>query len=130
MLVNITRSFAFGGREYVAGQNPDVDPQIARQWIADGRATADADNSMDWPSPALQALASGAGDFTARATALIAPGDGKTLTTDGPFAETREQLGGYYLIEAKDLDTAIAIAARIPGAKAGSIEVRPIMIYD
>jgi hypothetical protein len=56
--------------------------------------------------------------------------EGKTLTTDGPFAETREQLGGYYLVEAKDLDTAIAIAARIPGAKAGSIEVRPIMIYD
>lgn len=56
--------------------------------------------------------------------------DGKTLTTDGPFAETREQLGGYYLVEAKDLDAAIAIAARIPGAKAGSIEIRPIMIYD
>ena len=43
--------------------------------------------------------------------------DGKTLTTDGPFAETREQLGGYYLVEAKDLDTALAIAARIPGAR-------------
>jgi hypothetical protein len=56
--------------------------------------------------------------------------DGKTLTTDGPFAETREQLGGYYLVEAKDLDAALAIAARIPGAKVGSIEVRPIMIYD
>ena len=56
--------------------------------------------------------------------------DGKTLTTDGPFAETREQLGGYYLVEAKDLDAAIAIAARIPGAKAGSIEVRPVMAYD
>ena len=56
--------------------------------------------------------------------------DGKILTTDGPFAETREQLGGYYLIEARDLDTALGIAARIPGAKAGSIEVRPIMIYD
>ena len=56
--------------------------------------------------------------------------DGKTLTTDGPFAETREQLGGYYLVEAKDLDTALAIAARIPGAKTGSIEVRPVMIYD
>ena len=56
--------------------------------------------------------------------------DGKTLTTDGPFAETREQLGGYYLVEARDLDAAIAIAARIPGAKAGSIEIRPIMIYD
>ena len=52
--------------------------------------------------------------------------NGKTLTTDGPFAETREQLGGYYLVEAKNLDEATAIAARIPGAKHGSIEVRPI----
>jgi len=51
--------------------------------------------------------------------------DGKTLRTDGPFAETREQLGGFYLVEAKDLDEATAIAARIPGAKFGSIEVRP-----
>jgi hypothetical protein len=56
--------------------------------------------------------------------------DGKMLTTDGPFAETREQLAGYYLVEAKDLDTALAIAARIPGAKTGSIEVRPVMVYD
>ena len=56
--------------------------------------------------------------------------DGKTLTTDGPFAETREQLGGYYLIEAKDLDAALAIAARIPSARIGSIEVRPIWVYD
>jgi hypothetical protein len=56
--------------------------------------------------------------------------DGKTLTTDGPFAETREQLGGYYLIEAKDLDTALGIAARIPGARDGSIEVRPVMVYE
>jgi hypothetical protein len=55
--------------------------------------------------------------------------EGKTLTTDGPFAETREQLGGYYLVEAKDLDTAIDLAARIPGAKTGSIEIRPVMIY-
>ena len=56
--------------------------------------------------------------------------DGKTLTTDGPFAETREQLGGYYLVEAKDLDTALGIAARIPCAKSGSIEVRPVMVYN
>jgi hypothetical protein len=56
--------------------------------------------------------------------------EGKTLTTDGPFAETREQLGGYYLVDAKDLDTALGLAARIPGAKTGSIEVRPVMIYD
>jgi hypothetical protein len=52
--------------------------------------------------------------------------NGKTLTTDGPFAETREQLGGYYLIEAKDLDEATAIAAKVPSAKHGSIEVRPV----
>ncbi len=52
--------------------------------------------------------------------------NGQVVTTDGPFAETREQLGGYYLIDAKNLDEAIAIAARIPGAKLGSIEVRPI----
>jgi hypothetical protein len=52
--------------------------------------------------------------------------NGKVTTTDGPFAETREQLGGYYLIEAKNLDEAIGIAARIPGARVGSIEVRPI----
>jgi hypothetical protein len=56
--------------------------------------------------------------------------DGKTLTTDGPFAETREQLAGYYLVDAKDLDTALGLAARIPGAKTGSIEVRPVMVYD
>jgi hypothetical protein len=56
--------------------------------------------------------------------------EGKTLTTDGPFAETREQLGGYYLIEAKDLDTAIGIAARIPTARVGSVEVRPIWVYN
>ena len=52
--------------------------------------------------------------------------DGKVMTTDGPFAETREQLGGFYLIEAKNLDEATAIAARIPSARNGSIEVRPI----
>jgi hypothetical protein len=52
--------------------------------------------------------------------------EGKTLTTDGPFAETREQLGGYYLVEAKDLDEAVGIAAKVPTAKHGSIEVRPI----
>ena len=52
--------------------------------------------------------------------------EGKTLATDGPFAETREQLGGYYMVEAKDLDEATGIAARIPSAKYGSIEVRPI----
>ena len=52
---------------------------------------------------------------------------GKVVRTDGPFAETREKLGGYYIVEAKDLDEAVSIAARIPDAVGGSIEVRPIM---
>jgi hypothetical protein len=52
---------------------------------------------------------------------------GKTATTDGPFAETKEQLGGYYILDCKDLDEAIAYAAKIPSARFGSIEVRPIM---
>jgi hypothetical protein len=53
--------------------------------------------------------------------------DGKPVVTDGPFAETREQLGGYFLIDAKDLDEAIGIAARIPGARKGTVEIRPVM---
>ena len=55
--------------------------------------------------------------------------DGKTITTDGPFAETKEQLGGFYLVQAKDLDEAISMAARIPSARYGTIEVRPIWEY-
>lgn len=53
--------------------------------------------------------------------------EGKHLITDGPFAETREQLGGYFLVDAKDLNEAISIASRIPGAKKGTVEVRPVM---
>jgi hypothetical protein len=54
---------------------------------------------------------------------------GKTVTTDGPFAETKEQLGGYYLVEAKDQKEAEAMAAKIPAARSGSVEVRPIMTF-
>jgi hypothetical protein len=53
--------------------------------------------------------------------------DGKRLVTDGPFAETREQLGGYFLVDAADLDEALAIAERIPGARWGTVEVRPVI---
>jgi hypothetical protein len=56
--------------------------------------------------------------------------DGKRLTTDGPFAETKEQLGGYYLVDAKDIDEAIHMAGKIPGARFGSVEVRPIMTFS
>jgi hypothetical protein len=55
---------------------------------------------------------------------------GKTLTTDGPFAETKEQLGGYYLLNCKDLDEAIELAAKIPAAREGCIEIRPIMEFE
>ena len=53
--------------------------------------------------------------------------DGRQFVTDGPFAETREQLGGYFLIDANDLDEAISIAARIPGARVGTVEIRPVI---
>lgn len=56
--------------------------------------------------------------------------NGATQTADGPFAETKEQLGGFYFLEAKDLDEAIALAARVPDARNGSIEVRPIMEFE
>jgi hypothetical protein len=55
--------------------------------------------------------------------------EGRTLVTDGPFAETREQLGGFYVVDVPDLDTALALAARLPSAEVGSIEVRPIPAY-
>ncbi len=56
--------------------------------------------------------------------------DGEVGVTDGPFAETKETLGGYYLLDCKDLDEAIECAAMIPGAKHGSIEIRPLMVFD
>jgi hypothetical protein len=65
---------------------------------------------------------------TSTATTVRVRND-ETLTTDGPFAETKEQLGGFYIVDCKDLDEAIATAARIPGARDGSIEVRPVMEY-
>jgi hypothetical protein len=56
--------------------------------------------------------------------------NGKISTTDGPFAETKEQLGGFYMIEAKDLNDAIQVASRIPSAKVGSVEVRPVQVFE
>src|SRR5262249_9108728 len=56
--------------------------------------------------------------------------DGERTVTDGPFAETKEQLGGFYVLECKDLDEAIEWAAKIPGAQTGSVEIRPVMVFD
>jgi hypothetical protein len=70
----------------------------------------------------------GAGPLHPTSTATsVRVRDNKRLVTDGPFAETREQLGGYYLIDAKDLDEAIGIAGRIPGGRWGTVEIRPVM---
>ena len=70
----------------------------------------------------------GAGPLHPTSTATsVRVREGKRLVTDGPFAETREQLGGYYLIDAKDLDEAMDIAARVPGGKFGTVEIRPVM---
>ena len=91
------------------------------KFLADyGALTKDIRASGQWlAGDALQPVAS---------ATTIRVRNGKTLTTDGPFAETKEQLGGFYLIDAADLNDAIKIAARIPSAKHGSIEVRPIMV--
>ncbi len=62
----------------------------------------------------------------ASTAAVVRVRDGKRLVTDGPFVETREQLAGYFLINAKDIDEAIGIAARVPGARIGTVEVRPV----
>jgi hypothetical protein len=66
---------------------------------------------------------------TATAT-TVRERDGERITTDGPFAETKEQLGGYYLVDCKNLDEALAWAAKCPGAKNGSVEVRPVMVFE
>ena len=64
------------------------------------------------------------------AAATVRVRDGKRVVTDGPFAETKEQLGGYYLVDAKDIEEAIAIAARIPAVRHGSVEVRPVFVME
>jgi hypothetical protein len=74
-------------------------------------------------------LGSNALQEVATATTVRVRG-GKTATTDGPFAETKEQLGGYYLLDCKDLDEAIALAAKIPSAKIGCVEIRPVMLFE
>jgi hypothetical protein len=72
-------------------------------------------------------VSAGAALMPTNTAATVRVRNGKILTTDGPFAETKEQLGGYFILQCNDLDEAIEIAAQIPGAKYGSIEIRPVM---
>ena len=104
---------------------------------ADQAATAeDAQQTMkeygeftQWLVDSGMMLGGEALQSTATAT-TVRVRDGSTLTTDGPFAETKEQLGGFYLVEVDHLDDAIKAASMIPGAQRGSIEVRPIMEFE
>jgi hypothetical protein len=101
----------------------DVTPEQSEQIMAAYGAFSEA-------AKAAGVMLAGEGlQPTSTATTVRVRG-AETLTTDGPFAETREQLAGFYLFECKDLDEAIGWAAKIPGAQSGSIEVRPIMDYE
>ena len=98
---------------------PEQSGQIMAAYEAFGRAATEAG-----------VMLGGEGLQPTSTATTVRVRDGETVTSDGPFAETREQLGGYYLLDCRDLDDAIGWAARIPGAQQGSIEVRPVMDYD
>jgi hypothetical protein len=95
-------------------------PKAEYETFAAGHMALDEELQKSRHYIASQALQS------VRTAATVRIRNGRLSTTDGPFAETKEQLGGFFLIEAKDLEEAIGIAARIPSARTGSIEVRPI----
>ena len=99
--------------------SPEEIGQVMAAYEAFGRAAAEAG-----------VLVGGEGLQPTSTATTVRVRDNETLTTDGPFAETREQLGGYYLVDCSDLDDAIGWAARIPGAQNGSVEVRPVMNYE
>lgn len=75
-------------------------------------------------------LLAGDGLYPTATATTVRVRDGERDVTDGPFAETKEQLGGFYVLDVKDLDEAIEWAAKIPGAQVGSVEIRPVMIFD
>jgi hypothetical protein len=99
-----------------AGMSADEQARIFEEYMTYTKGIKKAGNYIG--GEALQAIST---------ATTVRVKNGKTLTTDGPFAETREQLGGFYLVEAKDLDEAIKLAAGIPASRNGSIEVRPIL---
>jgi hypothetical protein len=76
------------------------------------------------------ALVAGEGLYPTQTATTVRVRDSERSVTDGPFAETKEQLGGFYVLDCKDLDEAIGWAARIPGAQQGSVEIRPVMVFD
>ena len=99
------------------------DPQAAK-------ATMDAYEAFGREATEAGVFVTGDGLEPTSTATTVRVRDGERLLSDGPFAETKEQLGGFYIFECKDLNEAIEWAARIPGAKTGSVEVRPVMDYE
>jgi hypothetical protein len=102
-----------------AGMTPDQESALMAAYEAFGREAAEA--GVMRAGEALQPVAT---------ATTVRVRDGERLLTDGPFAETREQLGGFYVVDVPDLDSAIAWAAKIPGASTGCVEVRPLMVFE
>jgi hypothetical protein len=96
----------------------------------EGKAVLDAYFAFTQEVTDAGALLGGEGLQPTATATTVRVRDGERLLTDGPFAETKEQLGGFYLLECKDLDEAVDWAAKIPGAAHGSVEVRPVMQYE
>ena len=104
--------------------------EVARsQWSEEELAAEYKDYFTFTVESEKKGVSAGAALMLTNTATTVRVRNGKILTTDGPFAETKEQLGGYYLLNCNDLDEAIKIAAKIPGAKDGSIEIRPIMEF-
>jgi hypothetical protein len=93
-------------------------------------ATTQAYMELTQEMEASGALLAGEGLYPTQTATTVRVRDGERTVTDGPFAETKETLGGFYLLDCKNLDEAIDWAAKIPGAQFGSIEIRPVMVFD
>jgi hypothetical protein len=106
----------YGDESAWAEMPPDGEREMMDAYREFGREAADVIVSGDALHPVASAT-------------TVRVRDGERLLTDGPFAETREQLGGYYIVDVADIDEAINWAAKIPGAATGSVEVRPIMVF-
>jgi hypothetical protein len=109
----------------IASEEPteEVDPEVWQQVM-------DAYNAFGEAGGQAGVLVGGEALEPSSTATTVRVRDGETLLTDGPFAETKEVIGGYYILDCPDLDTAVHWAAQIPGAKTGSVEVRPIMEFE
>ncbi len=109
----------------IYGTEETIQPSEAEQ-----AAVMAAYNAFGEAASARGALLSGEALYPVSSATTVRLREGKVLTTDGPFAETKEQLGGFYMLQCKNLDEAIELAAKIPGASVGSVEIRPIFEWQ